>query len=346
MKRYILLLVVVFQTGFRVIAQDIHFSQFNEAPLLENPALVGSFNGDQRAIINYKDQWRSVTKPYKTMAFSFDAGVLREKFKSGYFGIGGFIYNDKAGDTKLSTTNINLDISYHIYLNDFNNLAAGIQGGYGQRSINSNNCQWDSQYDGTGYNANLPSGETNTFSNYGYGDFGAGVLWSYYASDGSFKNKIIKKANAGVSIFHINKPKYSFYETDIQKLNRKFVLHGTLALRVTSDNNFLLIPSLVYYKQGANQEFNFGTMGRYKLLQGGSGVIKDAAVSLGAFYRWKDAVVAVVSIEVGNFTLGISYDINTSSLKKASASKGGMEFSLKFVYPNPFSKAISTKPKY
>ncbi|NVO01254.1 MAG: PorP/SprF family type IX secretion system membrane protein [Bacteroidetes bacterium] len=346
MKKNILILMVIILSGLESFAQDIHFSQFNESPLLQNPALVGSFNGDQRAIINYKDQWRSVTKPYKTAAVSFDAGILRDKFKSGYLGIGAFIYNDKAGDTKLSTTNINLAISYHIYLNDYSNLAAAIQGGYGQRSMSSANCQWDNQYDGTGYNADLPSGEQNSFNNYGYGDFGAGVLWNYFSSDAGFRNRVIKRANAGISLFHINKPKYSFYETNIEKLNRKFVLSGMMELGVLSNKNFTLIPSLVYYKQGPSQEFNFGTMGRYKVIEDGSGAIKDAAVSLGIFYRWKDAAIAILQLEVSNFAIGVSYDINTSNLKTASSNKGGIEFSLRYVYPNPFHKAISTKPKY
>ena len=346
MKKLIFIISIIILNGIVALGQDIHFSQFNESPLLENPALAGSFNGDQRAIINYKDQWRSVTKPYQTMAVAFDAGVLREKFKSGYFGIGAFVYNDKAGDTKLSTTNVNLAISYHIYLNDFSNLAAGIQGGYGQRSINSSNCQWDSQYDGTGYNTNLPSGETKSFDNYGYGDFGAGLLWNYFSSDAGFKNKIIKKANAGISLYHINKPSYSFYNTNTEALNRKLVLYGMMSLRVTSDNNFTLIPSLIYYKQGACQEFNIGTMGRYKLIEGGSGVIRDAAVSLGVFYRWEDAAVTVFQLEISSFALGISYDINTSGLKTVSSNKGGIEFSLRYVYPNPFRRAISSRPKY
>ena len=47
-------------------AQDLHFSQFYEAPLLRNPALAGLFEGDVRAQLVYRNQWGSVTTPYQT----------------------------------------------------------------------------------------------------------------------------------------------------------------------------------------------------------------------------------------------------------------------------------------
>jgi hypothetical protein len=47
-------------------AQDIHFSQFFEAPLLRNPSLAGIYTGDVRVQAVYRDQWNSVTNAYKT----------------------------------------------------------------------------------------------------------------------------------------------------------------------------------------------------------------------------------------------------------------------------------------
>ena len=50
----------------QVNAQDIHFSQFFEAPLLRNPALAGLFNGDLRFQMVYRNQWNSITDAYQT----------------------------------------------------------------------------------------------------------------------------------------------------------------------------------------------------------------------------------------------------------------------------------------
>src|SRR6478752_4595899 len=51
-------------------AQDIHFSQFFETPLLRNPALAGIFTGDVRVQAVYRDQWNSVTSGYRTGSLS------------------------------------------------------------------------------------------------------------------------------------------------------------------------------------------------------------------------------------------------------------------------------------
>ena len=48
--------------------QDINFSQFYELPLLRNPALAGIFNGNVRFTAGYRNQWESITVPYRTMA--------------------------------------------------------------------------------------------------------------------------------------------------------------------------------------------------------------------------------------------------------------------------------------
>src|SRR5687767_15286543 len=47
-------------------AQDLHFSQFFEAPLLRNPSLAGIYTGDIRVQGVYRDQWNSFTNAYRT----------------------------------------------------------------------------------------------------------------------------------------------------------------------------------------------------------------------------------------------------------------------------------------
>ena len=48
------------------LSQDIHFSQFFEAPLLRNPSLAGIYRGDIRVQGVYRDQWNSFTNAYRT----------------------------------------------------------------------------------------------------------------------------------------------------------------------------------------------------------------------------------------------------------------------------------------
>jgi hypothetical protein len=62
----LLLILLSFFLNGSLMAQDIHFSQFFETPLLRNPGLAGIFTGDYRLQMVYRDQWRSVTDGYKT----------------------------------------------------------------------------------------------------------------------------------------------------------------------------------------------------------------------------------------------------------------------------------------
>ena len=67
-----------------------------------------------------------------------------------------------------------------------------------------------------------------------------------------------------------------------------------------------------------------------------TGLMKEIAVLIGAYYRVGDAVIPSFMFEISNFALGISYDINVSSLKEASNGAGAMEISFRYLTPNPF----------
>ena len=78
MKRLILLTVLLLTYGL-CKAQDYTFSQFYEQPLLRNPALAGLFTGDLRVSMSYRDQWGSVTVPFRTTSLSIEHKYLLAK---------------------------------------------------------------------------------------------------------------------------------------------------------------------------------------------------------------------------------------------------------------------------
>ncbi len=167
---------------------------------------------------------------------------------------------------------------------------------------------------------------------------GAGVVWSYNNTSGA-RNVVDNhdfKANLGVSVFHPQQPKYSFYK-DNEKLYTRFVVHGN-ALVSVPNTNMAFVPGFMYYRQGPAQEIYAGTLIRYKLQQDSkyTGNKKGAAISIGAFLRAKDAVVAAFLLEYSSYAMGVSYDLNTSGLRAVSTGRGGIEISLRWVTPNPF----------
>ena len=52
---------------------------------------------------------------------------------------------------------------------------------------------------------------------------------------------------------------------------------------------------------------------------------------LGSWYRLKDAINPYVGLEINGFQMGLSYDMNVSSLKPASNYRGGVELSLIYI---------------
>jgi type IX secretion system PorP/SprF family membrane protein len=317
-------------------AQDIHFSQFYMSPLTQNPGMAG-VNHDMQALINYKDQWKSVATPYKTVAASFDMKLTKKKEK-GFWAAGVNFYSDKAGDAKMGTTQGNLTAAYHVPLSKYHTLGAGVQGGFVQRSINYSALQWGNQYDGTSFNSTLATGEPVGNTSFTYADMGAGLVWNFNNTAGGVNvtDNHDLKATAGFSVFHIHQPGYSFYDSG-EKLYMKYVLHGN-ALYSIKNTKIAIAPGFMYYRQGKAQEIFLGSLVRYKFKQDSkyTGFQEGAAFSLGGFVRTKDAVALAMLLEYSNYAIGISYDVNTSGLKAASDMKGGMEISLRFVNPNPF----------
>nr|MBA3704762.1 PorP/SprF family type IX secretion system membrane protein [Bacteroidota bacterium] len=298
----------------------------------------------------YRNQWKSVTVPYETYGASFEfkarlmqwakvdpghrTGFFTKSKKNLAFGIN--FFRDKAGDAAMGTTQVNISVAQQVALDERNTLAVGIQGGIVQRSINYSKIRWDSQYNGTSYNASLPTGETNIPSNFIYGDYTAGIQWNYGKGEMYIAANNEVKANLGFAVHHISQPKQSFVG-DKEKLFAKFVGHGGCVFGI-SNSNVLIAPSFMYLRQGPQQEINVGTMIKYKLHENTkyTGFKQASVVSIGGFYRNKDAVAIMGQFELNKWALGVSYDLNFSGLKQVSTGRGGIEITLRFFSPNPY----------
>lgn len=78
-------------------AQDIHWSQFEYAPLQLHPAQTGLFNGNYRVAANYRSQWFDVPVAYRTVAVSFDAHLLPFQLENDVWGLGVSFFSRSGG---------------------------------------------------------------------------------------------------------------------------------------------------------------------------------------------------------------------------------------------------------
>ncbi len=83
-------------------AQDIHFSQFGNAPINLSPGLNGVFGGDLRFVGNYRNQWRSVPVPYLTFSGTLDNKFYFQKGRYDRYFSGGVLINSTTARAALS----------------------------------------------------------------------------------------------------------------------------------------------------------------------------------------------------------------------------------------------------
>ncbi len=96
-----------------------------------------------------------------------------------------------------------------------------------------------------------------------------------------------------------------------------------------------LVPGFVYYMQGPSTELDAGISAKYYMIRqvGNSGGTNKEAnnFEFGIYYRMNDALIATLSLKLRYYTMGISYDINTSELNEVSSGRGAFEISIKYI---------------
>ncbi|HRG59585.1 MAG TPA: PorP/SprF family type IX secretion system membrane protein [Bacteroidia bacterium] len=320
------------------VAQDMHFSQYLTSPLNLNPALTGVMNEDIRLGLNYRNQWKSVSaEPYKTISAAVDGTLPPKRKTNDFFGLGLVVNNDKAGASQLSVKQANLSMSYSKLLDPGSGgmLSLGFQAGAGQRSMSYDALTWDKQYNGVRYDPALASGESPVGSNLTYLDVSFGTNWSQ-----TFGKNF--RISTGASLWHINKPSISLSKVAKDPLYMKvgfnFIGQYTLPGRPGTS----ILPSVVYFQQGTQRLLNLGAAWRYRLVEQSkyTGWVQETALVAGIYYRLQDAAFINVRIDYLDFSFGVNYDFNVSTLQVASSSRGGMELCLMY------KKALLQKQRY
>jgi type IX secretion system PorP/SprF family membrane protein len=320
---------ILFLGYSQVDAQDIHFSQFYFSPLTMNPAQTGFFNGKHRIATNYKTQWKRASggSPYVTYSGSYDVHVFDKLMKAADMtGFGVMVFSDKAGTGDLQTSGATGSLAYHRDLlgNGKQLMSFGIQAGFTQMSFDRMKLRF-----GDEILSDIPTGsgqETFESTSLAYIDVNAGILYNYIYSE-------TIKVFLGVSTYHLSQPQVNFLTTgESNVLSNRTALHFGGSFTVTKEWDIL--PSALFMLQKASTETNFGLAVRYNTSE-------KAALRLGTWYRtWSnaDAVIVMAGMEYYNLTLGISYDVNISTLRETSKGQGSFEIALIYVLES--SKSI------
>jgi type IX secretion system PorP/SprF family membrane protein len=330
MKHYLSYLLIVLAAS--VSAQDIHFSQIQEAPLWLNPANAGFFNGYFRAVANYRNQWAAMGNAYQTMAVSIDGNVGKTRKNKAYAGLGLFIFNDRAGAAKIGTTQAQLHANAIVKASKNSKIAGGIYLGVNQNSATYASLTYGNQYNGKEIDQSLATGEIVNYTSFVNSDVGAGVNYEYSSATSDMTRDDIFSLKIGAAVHHINKPVQRFSSGSTYRVPMRFV--GNVQARIDiRDTKLSLLPSLIYLQQASAMEIIAGTHLRFRFKNGTklTGNRTEAGLNIGVYYRFNDAIVPQINLDMGKYAVGVSYDYNVSKFNQISKGMGGFEIYLKFM---------------
>ena len=283
------------------IAQDPTFTQFYANPIYLNPAFSGS-HGCARFSLNYRNEWPKISGNYQTYSASYD-----QYFRSISGGIGVLVTHDEQGQGTIKTSMLALAYSYHLKLSRKFSLLFGARAAWYQKSLD-----WDKLTFGDMIDPRkgfiFQTGDEKRGGNAGFFDASGGIL-------GYSKHFYI-----GAAVHHLNRPNESMIIGN-SPMPMRFTGHMGADIKIGSkskyNNGTSIMPSIIYQYQNGFQEINIGTYLKYSNL------------TIGAWFRNRDAFILAVGINTGTFKVGYSYDVTVSKLNNG-ISGGSHEVSLGF----------------
>jgi type IX secretion system PorP/SprF family membrane protein len=322
MVRLLLITGLIIINTLRSFSQDPGFSQFHASPLTLNPALTGKIDGNYRIVGNYRDQWPAISKAFITSTISFDMGILQNRLSEvDTWGIGLMAMTDKTANGILTSNYFAFSTAYHKGLdeNGLHQIGVGFQGTYASKRLDGSKLNFEEELDQLGGWTNPTSEPVNERAiQVNYFDFNAGIL--YNGSTDGYNNFYL-----GASFYHINRPKES-YNGGYYLLNTRLTFHSGGYLQV-AENATLHLSAMHTRQARATNTVVGGTVA----LNANNNHENPTSFYAGSWFRLGDAVIPYLGLEFSNFRIGATYDINISSLKTASQSRGGIEISLLYI---------------
>ncbi|MBN9382051.1 MAG: PorP/SprF family type IX secretion system membrane protein [Chitinophagaceae bacterium] len=323
----LLVFIGILLSALTLRAQDPGFSQFFASPLTLNPALTGKFNGVVRVAGNYRNQWPSINNAFITSTISVDLPILRNRLpENDTWGMGLMAMTDRTASGILTSNYVSFSTAYHKALDEdgLQQLGIGFQGTYANRSLDGNKLTFEDglQLDGTWLRS--PSEIINyRYISVSYFDMNLGAL--YNGSTNGNNNFYF-----GVSAYHLNRPKESFLGVDTINVPIRFTGHGGGYFPIAGSPSTIYLSGL-YNRQAGAHELVFGGAWAVSASQDEENPVNFYAGAWGRFSNVTDAIIPYVGLDYGNFNLGVTYDVNVSSLKTASQNRGGIEISLIYI---------------
>lgn len=278
-------------------AQDVYFSQFYATPIYLNSALAGS-EGNPRLTLAHRQQWSNLSA-YNASYFSFDSPLGKQS------GLAIHALNDQQMDRVINNNAVGTTLSHRIELNNRAVIGGGISLNYFQKSFNWSQLTFEDQMV-AGSSNRYPTAERFGQSRSQMFDVGVGFI---YAAE----NLV-----AGINVSHINTPKERFNPESDAILPRRYTAHIAYSFQkyAYSKKSYSFTPSIVYENQASMDYLNVG------------GYWNNNFLTIGSWYRIKQALVFTLGLSFQQFNIGYSYD---HSMQNAQVNYGATnEFTMSY----------------
>lgn len=229
-------------------------------------------------------------------------------------GAGIYIMNDQSSGGALQTNSIAVSTAYHVGLDPegTHSVGLGFQGSYHQRKMDYSKLSFGNQFGPNGYDGTLPIGESLGNANSNYLDINAGAIYNVILEDRSFFG--------GISVYNILRHKENVLVEEF-KMPVRYTLQAGGQVFVGEYGKAYL--SVTHLEQANAKETTIGAAYGHQLAEG-----EKNELSVGMWYRFKDALIPYIGYQRNAFQIGLSYDHTVSSLKTASQVRNGYELTL------------------
>ena len=299
-------------------AQGIHFSQFYNSPMTLNPALSPVMPAECRATGNYRNQWTTLIKGFSTLSGSIEKKFT---FPTSTFSLSAMIVSDQHGLVKMNTMQVFGAIGFSKQW-EKSSLGIAIQPGLVQNKVDIGNLvTFPSQYDNTtGIFSTEQPGESFSQPKHPFFDVNFGLVWT-----GSLNEQI--DFLGGYAVDHLAFPKASFSPQPSEEANVPLNHSIFLTGRIPTSMRLNLNPSVLFSYSAGARNLTFGASG-YLLQRSPEQML--SAINFGIYHRLLDAVILTGGFSYTEYTLGFSYDINVSGLRRGTSTLGALEVSVMF----------------
>jgi type IX secretion system PorP/SprF family membrane protein len=323
LKTQFSILLILAASPFLLRGQDAHFSQALNFPMLINPAYSGSFDGQTRALVSFRNQNLAVPNSafsgvYNTFGASVDHKIFQEITDQNTWSIGVMALSDYAGSGTLATNQVLFHSAYTLSMDRYSQsyITLGSQVGIVNRRIFSRDLLFSTQVREFEFDPRLPNLEPfiNEGSEYNF-MLNIGALYQQSMGDNAL-------SQIGFSLYNINNPKQFFFTNSKENIFARMNISAGILFRL--DDYSKIYPSAIFMKQGNFSSTNVGMSYMRDLSD-------DITVSAGLRNRIGDAFIVVAGLRYKNFQTTLSYDITTSSLSKANNSIGALELNFSYI---------------